>query len=48
MCAEKLVEAGQRGEAAALYQAVAKADLPPHFRVAATQGALRARRPKGG
>ncbi|GAG18696.1 unnamed protein product, partial [marine sediment metagenome] len=44
-CAEKLLDSGERSGAAALYQAVAKADLPQHFRVAAMQGAIRARQP---
>lgn len=48
MGAEKLLESGQRSQAAVLYQAVAKADLPQHFRVAAKQGSILAQQPKGG
>jgi HEAT repeat protein len=46
-CAEALLTQGQAAEALALYESVAKADLPKHFRVAAAHGALRARRADG-
>ena len=46
-CAEALLTQGQAAEALALYESVAKADLPKHFRVAAALGALRARRADG-
>ncbi len=46
-CAEKCVAEGKRDEAVALYQLVAKAELPKHFRLAATHGLLTARQ-KGG
>ena len=44
-CAEALLAAGQRDEAAAMYQSVGAADLPKHFRVAAAHGAILARQP---
>jgi len=47
-CAEALLARKKNSEAAALYQAVAKAELPKHLRVAALQGALKARQPSGG
>ncbi len=43
-CAESLLAAGERSEAAAIYQSVGKAELPKHFRVAATHGAIQARK----
>jgi HEAT repeat protein len=46
-CAEALLAGGERNEAAALYQSVAAADLPQHFRVAAAHGMLVARQPEG-
>jgi len=46
-CAEAFLTQDKRSEAAALYQSVGKADLPKHFRVAATHGELRARKPAG-
>jgi len=42
-CAEVLLAADKRTEAAAMYQSVAQAELPKHFRVAAAQGAIQAR-----
>jgi HEAT repeat protein len=39
-CAEALVVQGKPAEAAAIYQRVAKADLPKHFRVAAAHGLI--------
>jgi HEAT repeat protein len=39
-CAEAMLASGKRDEAAALYEAVGKADLPKHFRIAAAQGAI--------
>jgi HEAT repeat protein len=44
-CAEALLTQGKRGEAAAIYERVAKADLPKHFRVAAAHGLILARQP---
>ena len=38
---------GKRDEAAAMYQSVGKAELPKHFRIAATHGAIQARQPSG-
>jgi HEAT repeat protein len=46
-CAEALLAQDKRSEAAAIYQAVGKADLPKHFRLAAAQGTIRARQPAG-
>jgi HEAT repeat protein len=46
-CAEAFVAQGKRDEAAAMYEQVAKADLPRHFRVAATHGLIQARQPAG-
>lgn len=46
-CAEALLAKGKRDEAAAMYETVGKADLPKHFRIAATHGAIQARK-KGG
>ena len=42
-CAEALLAQDNRPEAAAVYQSVAKAELPKHFRVAAAHGLLLAR-----
>ncbi|MBN2473615.1 MAG: HEAT repeat domain-containing protein [Pirellulales bacterium] len=42
-CAEALLAADKPGEAAALYESVTKAELPKHFRVAATYGLIQAR-----
>ena len=42
-CAERLIAQGQRAAAAALYESVGKAELPEHFRLAATKGAELAR-----
>jgi HEAT repeat protein len=42
-CAEALLAREKRREAAAIYQSVAKAELPKHFRVAAAHGLLLAR-----
>ena len=42
-CAEKRLAEGKPDEAVALYQAVAKADLPKHFKIAAAQGMILAR-----
>ncbi len=39
-CAEQRLAEGKRDEAVALCQAVAKADLPKHFRIAAAQGMI--------
>jgi len=47
-CAEARLAQKQPEEAAAIYGAVGKANLPKHFRVAAMQGALRARRARQG
>jgi HEAT repeat protein len=44
-CAEAMLAAGKRAEAAAVYDAVAKAELPKHVRLAAVQGAMTARQP---
>ena len=44
-CAEALIAKDKRSDAAAMFDAVAKADLPVHFRLAATQGAILARQP---
>jgi len=44
-CAEALLEAGKRAEAVAIYETVSKAELPKHFRLAATRGVIRARKP---
>jgi HEAT repeat protein len=44
-CAEALLAAGKRNEAAATYERVGKAELPKHFRVAAMQGLILARQP---
>lgn len=41
-CAEALLQQGHKQPAAALYEAVAKADLPKHFHVAAAQGKMQA------
>jgi len=41
-CAEQRLAEGKRDETVALCKAVAKADLPKHFRIAATQGMLHA------
>ena len=46
-CAEALLTQGKRSEAAAIYESVGKADLPKHFRIAATYGAIRCRQPAG-
>lgn len=46
-CAEALLAQDKRSEAAAIYEAVGKADLPKHFRLAAAQGTIRARQPAG-
>jgi HEAT repeat protein len=46
-CAEALLTQGKRDEAAAMYESVGKADLPKHFRIAATHGAIQARQPGG-
>jgi HEAT repeat protein len=43
-CAEALVGQDKRSEAEALYRDVGSADLPKHFRLAAAQGAIRARK----
>ena len=45
--AEALLARGKRSEAAAMYESVGKADLPKHFRVAATHGAILTRQPAG-
>ena len=42
-CAERLLAQGKKSEAAALYALVAKADLLPHVRLGAEQGAALAR-----
>ena len=42
-CAEALLAEGKRREAAGVYQSVAKAELPKHFRVAVAHGMLLAR-----
>ena len=42
-CADRLVAGGNRPEALALYEAVAKADLPEHVRRAGKRGAAGAR-----
>jgi len=42
-CAEQRLAEGKREEAVALWQAVAKAGLPKHFRMAAARGMLLAR-----
>jgi len=42
-CAEALLARDKRPEAAAIYQSVAQAELPKHFRVAAAHGLLLAR-----
>ena len=47
-CAESLLAQGKRAEAAAIYDSVAKAELPKHFRIAAAQGAILARQPASG
>jgi HEAT repeat protein len=44
-CAEALLAAERRPQAAAIYQSVAKAKLPKHFRVAAAHGLILARVP---
>ncbi len=44
-CAEALLAQKKNSEAVVIYETVAKADLPKHFRVAAVQGALKARQP---
>lgn len=41
--ADAMLARGQRADAAALFEAVAKADLPKHFKLAAMQGAIQAR-----
>lgn len=43
-CAEALLAAGKTDEAAKVYESVGKADLPKHFRIAAMQGAILARK----
>jgi HEAT repeat protein len=43
-CAEALLEDRKRDEALAIYQRLTRADLPGHFRLAATQGLLKAKR----
>ncbi len=45
LCAERLTSEGKSGEAAALYDAVRKADVPKQRRVEATRGAILARGP---
>jgi HEAT repeat protein len=47
-CAEALLAQGKRDEAAAIYDLVAKADVPKHVRLAAIQGAIQARQPAEG
>jgi len=42
-CVEQRLAEGKRDEAVALCQAVAKADLPKHFRIAAAQGMILSR-----
>jgi len=46
-CAEALLAADKGSEAAAMYRAVDKADLPKHFGVAAKYGLLQAQKPAG-
>ena len=41
--AEAMLARGQRAEAAALFEAVAKAEVPKHFKVAAMQGVIQTR-----
>lgn len=41
-CADKLLAAGKKAEALAIYQQLDQADLPPFIRVATAQGKLRA------
>jgi len=46
-CAEAFLAQGKPAEAAAIYERVAKADLPRHFRVAAAHGLILTRQPAG-
>lgn len=46
-CAEGRLSAGQRDQAAALYDAVRQADLPEHIKAAAARGAIIARQAAG-
>lgn len=44
-CAEALLAQGNRTQAAAMYDCVGNAELPKHFRVAATRGAILVKQP---